>query len=394
MTKLALRSHRSRQQRGRERLLHFAFGLLLPGLCASSSVRSLSLSASGVWTKQQSGTLAWLHAVHFLDDERGWAVGGKGVLLATTDGGRHWQLKKSPTGDALRDVYFTDAETGWLVCERNIYLLTEADEARSYLLHTTDGGEHWQRVEAAGADVDARLVRVVFADRERGFVFGELGALYATGDGGRTWARRRLPTRRLLLGATFLDAEQGWIVGAGATLLQTSDGGATWREGRLDSVTAGAVPLPASSSAATARAAAAAPPRLNAVSFVDGRAGWAVGAAGAIVATTDGGRVWRALSSPTEMDLYDVKFFDRKEGWTVGTGGTILHTTDGGATWRVEMTPTTHPLERLCFTNRAHGWAVGFGGTIMAYAPPAPSAPRKTPQLRGVASSTPAANLR
>ena len=127
--------------------------------------------------------------------------------------------------------------------------------------------------------------------------------------------------------------------------------------------------------------------RLNAVSFVDARTGWTVGAGGAIFATTNGGRTWRALSSPTTADLYDVKFFDALEGWAVGAGGTVIHTTDGGATWRIEPTNTTHPLERLFFVGRSRGWAVGFGGTIMAYAPVAPADPQTPPRMRGAASS-------
>ena len=389
-------------------LLPSAFYFLLSAFCFSSS------AFGGVWTKQQTGSLAWLHAVHFVDEQKGWAVGGKGALLSTVDGGLHWQLKKSPTEDALRDVYFADEQTGWLVCERNIYLLKELDEPRSYLLQTTDGGANWQRVEATAGDVDASLVRIVFADRERGFVFGELGALYATEDGGRTWARRRVPTRHLLLGGTFLDSQQGWIVGAGATLLQTSDGGATWREGRIENAAlsqtstpaagatapassyllvpagANATPAAAPSNVATTTTTAREPrgitTRLNAVSFVDARTGWTVGAGGAIFATNDGGRTWRALSSPTAADLSDVKFFDTKEGWAVGTGGTVIHTTDGGASWRTERTNTTHPLERLFFTGRSRGWAVGFGGTIIAYAPNAPTNPAPRPKLRGVAS--------
>src|SRR5262245_34915352 len=72
------------------------------------------------WAKQPSGTMAWLHAVFFLDQNRGWIVGSKGTLLATTDGGETWQPKPGATTDVLRDVYFADEQNGWLVCERNV----------------------------------------------------------------------------------------------------------------------------------------------------------------------------------------------------------------------------------------------------------------------------------
>jgi len=335
------------------RFLLFVF-LLLTAHCSL-------LTAQAAWTKQKSGSFAWLHAVFFVDESRGWAVGGKGALLATTDGGAHWELRRPPTEDAMRDVFFTDAETGWVVCERSIYMPMRKEEARTYLLKTTDGGETWRRVDVLnGPDVDIVLARVRFADARHGWTFGEMGALFATEDGGGSWARQRVPTRHLLLGATFLDARQGWLVGAGSTLLQTVDGGASWRAGEVAGSTQ-KISVQASAQTSAPKL------RLNAVSFADARRGWAVGARGAVLATIDGGRTWLAQTSGTESDLFDVKFFDAREGRAVGADGVAIHTADGGATWRVETTGTPHALERLFFTGRGRGWAVGFGGTIISF---------------------------
>jgi photosystem II stability/assembly factor-like uncharacterized protein len=344
------------------RLLPSAFCLLLSASC-------IVPSAQAAWVRQKSGSFAWLHSVFFVDGRRGWAVGGKGALLQTADGGERWEQRRSPTEDALQDVFFTDERTGWVVCVRSIYAPMKVGEPRSYLLKTTDGGETWARVDVVGAGEDnLQLVRVSFADSERGWVFGEEGALYATTDGGATWKRLRVPTRHLLLGASLLDARQGWLVGAGSTLLQTTDGGVTWREGQVVSVPAGfsSAPSPRPTQAQTVQTQAASL-RLNAVSFADARHGWAVGARGAVLVTSDGGRTWAAQASGTESDLFDVKFFDAREGWAVGGDGAAIHTADGGATWRAEPTGTPHALERLFFAGRARGWAVGFGGTVVAF---------------------------
>jgi photosystem II stability/assembly factor-like uncharacterized protein len=332
--------------------LSLAFTLLL--VCSSLA------NAAGAWTTQRSGSLAWLHAVYFLDENQGWAVGGKGVLLSTTDGGRVWRARPRPADDALRDVYFSDEQNGWLVCERSIYDLKTNDEPRTYLLRTTDGGATWKKVNVIGKDVDARLVRALFTHSGRGWAFGEAGALYTTRDGGSSWERQRVPTKHLLLGGWFLDDEQGWLVGAGATLLQTSDGGETWRMGALVGFT------PVSSNNAEAERV-----RFTAASFVDRRRGWAVGAQGRVFATRDGGRTWAAQVSNVASDLSDVKFLDEFEGWAVGAQGTLIHTMDGGAHWLVEPSGTTHALERICFVGRTRGWLVGFGGTILSYAPDA-----------------------
>ncbi|HYG08414.1 MAG TPA: YCF48-related protein, partial [Pyrinomonadaceae bacterium] len=210
------------------RALHVtAYCSLLTAYCLLLAVPA----AAGAWRAQASGTLAWLRGVYFVDEQRGWAVGSKGALLATTDGGRTWAVRRAPAEDTLRDVYFVNEQTGWLVCDRSIYLLRTKEEPRSYLLKTTDGGQTWSRVVVTGADVDVSLTRVVFAGEERGWAFGEMGALYATTDGGASWERQVVPTKRLLLGGAFFAAGQGWLVGASNTILHTPDGGLQWRAG-------------------------------------------------------------------------------------------------------------------------------------------------------------------
>ena len=298
------------------------------------------------WKRQSTGTLAWLHSVFFLDQNRGWAVGSKGALLATEDGGRSWEAKPRPSEDVLRDIYFSDEVNGWVVCERNVYELKTKEDPRTYLMNTTDGGEHWNRVDIGGADVDARLVRAVFSPSGRGWVFGEGGAIYTLRDSGANWVRLQSPTRHLLLGGTFVDDYLGWVVGAGATILQTSDGGETWHRSQLPDAKG---------------------VRFSATSFVDNRLGWAVGSGGSIYRTINGGRTWKVQNSTVSADLFDVKFLDAVEGWAVGAEGTLIYTNDGGLHWTVETSGTTHPLERVFFAGRTHGWAVGFGGTILAY---------------------------
>jgi photosystem II stability/assembly factor-like uncharacterized protein len=327
---------------------------------ASCLLLASQIVVAGAWEAQASGTLAWLRAVYFVDESRGWAVGSKGALLMTTDGGRTWAKRRAPTEDTLRDVYFADEQTGWLICDRSIYLLRTKQEPRSYLLRTTDGGASWSRVEVTGADIDVLLMRVAFVDGARGWAFGEMGALYATTDGGASWERQTLPTKHLLLGGAFLAAGQGWLVGAGSTILYNPDG-TQWRAGSSPNITT---------------------TRFNAVSFVEGRRGWAVGERGLVLATPNGGRSWVRQESNVRVDLSDVKFIDATEGWAVGAQGTIIHTTDGGANWRLEPSGTRHPLERLSFASRARAWAVGFGGTIINYAgnAAAPGRPQfKTP---------------
>lgn len=316
-------------------------------LFAASVAVAQAQTNAGTWARQPAGTMAWLRSVFFIDQNRGWAAGSKGTLLRTEDGGRTWKATSASTDDIVRDVFFIDEQNGWLVCEVNVYQLKTNEDPRAYLMKTTDGGNHWDRVEIKGFEVDAILVRAVFSRGGRGWAFGEAGAIFTTRDSGETWVRLRSPTRRLLLGGTFVDDDRGWVVGAGSTIIQTSDGGDSWYQSSLPGVEKTI--------------------RFTAASFFDNRLGWAVGSGGSVFRTTNGGRTWARQESGVEVDLFDVKFVDAQEGWAVGAEGTIIHTTNGGGTWTTERSGTQHPLERVFFTDKAHGWAVGFGGTVVAY---------------------------
>ena len=320
-----------------------SLGLLVFLLTAHCTLPTVT--ASGSWQRQRTSSLAWLHAVFFVDQNRGWVVGSRGTLLTTTDGGTNWRAMVHPTEDNIRDIYFADDLNGLIVCERNIYDLKSNTDARTYLMKTEDGGQHWQQVSMRGVDPNARIVRAIFTGAGRGWAFGEAGIVYVTNDMGATWTRLPAPTRYLLLGGDFINENDGWLVGAGATILQTADGGESWQHARLPTTNV----------------------RFNSTSFVEKRLGWTVGSGGAIFRTLNGGRSWLSQNSGVATDLLDVKFLDAGEGWAVGAEGVLLHTTDGGTHWSMEQAGTDHNLERIFFLDSTHGWAVGFGGTIIAF---------------------------
>src|SRR4026207_1732166 len=118
-------------------------------------ITSTGWASPAAWQRQRTPSLAWLHAVFFLDQNRGWVVGSRGTLMTTENGGSSWRTEKRPTEDTIRDIYFADEQNGWLVCERNIYDLRSNDEPRAYLLRTSDGGQSWRRVIMVGAHLDA-----------------------------------------------------------------------------------------------------------------------------------------------------------------------------------------------------------------------------------------------
>lgn len=104
---------------------------------------------------------------------------------------------------------------------------------------------------------------------------------------------------------------------------------------------------------------------LNDVSFSDANTGTAVGDAGTILRTTDGGATWLSQISGTTNQLYGVSFTNANTGTVVGYNGTILRTTDGGATWVSQNSGTTNTLVGISFTDANTGTVVGSRGTIL-----------------------------
>ncbi len=127
----------------------------------------------------------------------------------------------------------------------------------------------------------------------------------------------------------------GWAVGANGVVLKSSDAGANWTATSPAGVT------------------------LTAASFVNDNEGWVVGFGGLVMHTTNGGANW-SLTSPTAVNLNDVMFVDANHGWAVGNSGTVLRTTNGGANWTAS-TPTPATLNAVYFVNANTGWAVGNG---------------------------------
>lgn len=142
---------------------------------------------------------------------------------------------------------------------------------------------------------------------------------------------------------SFPTPDRGWAVGSAGIIVATRDGGSTW-----------------------ARQTSGVAVELSAVAFADTSRGVAVGYGGVIVTTTDGGATWRAAPAPAG-DYLAVSFPDRTHAWAAGNGGLVVATADGGATWTVQRPASTseNPITDVEFVDAEHGWAAGMGGRLL-----------------------------
>ena len=157
---------------------------------------------------------ASLADVFFTDRMNGWAVGDRGVIWHTTDGGTTWAQQNSNVACRLNSVFFIDRHRGWIVGgESRPY----ARATQGVVLRTENGGASWVAVPRLMLPL---LTRVKFFDENVGVAIGyaapsQPSGVFVTRDGGQTW--QALPTDQTgcWLAGDFLDANTGAVAGSG-----------------------------------------------------------------------------------------------------------------------------------------------------------------------------------
>ncbi len=157
--------------------------------------------------------------MHFISTAEGWAVGGSGTVIHTTDGGNRWKSQSNLSKTHLWGVHFVDSDHGWIVGGGG-----ENEDAE--ILHTRDGGERW--VQQRSHTTDEFLFAVYFVNLTHGWIVGSDGLILRTTDGGRTWQQQKSTVDQALRAVAFRDEKHGWAVGEKGLILQTTDGGQTW----------------------------------------------------------------------------------------------------------------------------------------------------------------------
>ncbi|WP_332852175.1 WD40/YVTN/BNR-like repeat-containing protein [Duganella sp. S19_KUP01_CR8] len=182
----------------------------LRGLLAGAILLSSSLSAASYVDVLELPAVASPLAARALVNglavagKRLVAVGQRGHIVLSDDGGASWRQAGVPLSADLVAVQFPSALHGWAVGHDGV------------VLHSADGGLHWQR-QLDGRAIAALLLRSYDSD---------------TADAGVRAAARRLAAQgadQSLLDVWFDDERNGFVVGAFGLILHTGDGGASWQ---------------------------------------------------------------------------------------------------------------------------------------------------------------------
>jgi len=150
------------------------------------------------------------------------------------------------------------------------------------------------------------------------------------------------PQGNTLKDVFFTDSLTGYAVGVAGTVIKTTDGGNNW-----DRMYCGVWDA------------------LNSVHFTDAYTGYIAGERGRILKTTDAGQHWDSLITNTVRTLYSIIFVNSNTGYAAGDSGTILKTTNGGTTWNTLASGTLNRLLSLSFIDENNGMATGNNGTAL-----------------------------
>ena len=264
------------------------------GLHAETAPRSITIVADGTVHRP-------LYGIEFHEDlQRGIAVGARGTVMTSGDGGRSWVAEKLETPLSLIDV----AVAG----ERRVTV------GQMGGIWVNDSGEEWRAVDSG---TEERLMAVDMNAAGLAIAVGSFDLILLSYDGGETWEESPLQLAPHVEGnydPHHFDVQvnpdgSALIVGEFGLILRTADEGRNW-----NIVHQGIASL-------------------SGVHVRPDGTGFAVGQDGAVLRTLDGGKSWTSLDTPTSGNLLGV--------WSTGDGEVtvsgmryMIVSDDDGDSWR------------------------------------------------------------
>ncbi|MCY1263193.1 Ycf48-like protein [compost metagenome] len=195
------------------------------------------------WQQAEVPVSSDLTAVHFPTPDEGWAVGHDGVVLHSADAGRSWQkqLDGRQIGQLMTERYagvehwqdeaqrlakegadkpFLDV---WFANEREGFVVG----AFNLILRTVDGGQHWQPWIDRVDNPSAYHLTALASDGEHLYLAGEQGLLLRLDAAGERFEALQSPYQGSFFG---LAAEPGVVLAYGLRghVFRSGDGGASW----------------------------------------------------------------------------------------------------------------------------------------------------------------------
>lgn len=299
-------------------------------ICIYSSANS---QQSDNWTwlnpKPQGNSL---YGIDFVNNNTGFAVGGFGTVLKTSNDGVTWTKLNTGTSHRFISVDFINENTGYI------------GGLRQTLIKTTDGGSNWSDIQLPQEgqfDSLYYILDIQFLNNNTGYVLGFFQLeckIWKTTNGGNNWTTQNTAGANYLNNLYFLDENNGFSSGGafGGEIIKTTNGGETWQLVYNDNY------------------------EIHSMAFLNASTGFVGCIEGRVYKTTDGGYTWNFALSDAGIDITSLNFLNANTGFGFGTGSVYVKTTDGGNNW-YESLPVGSSTSSQYLTS-----AITPGGTIHA----------------------------
>ena len=299
------------------------------GARAATAPRAITIVAEGTVHRP-------LYGIDFHQDlQQGVAVGARGTVLMSDDGGMSWVAEQLETSLSLIDV----------AVEGNRRLAV----GQMGGIWISNSGEAWRRV-ASGTE--ERLLAVDMNASGLTIAVGSFDVILLSYDGGESWEESPLQLAPHIEGyydPHLYDVQvnpdgSALVVGEFGLILRTTDEGRNW-----DIVHQGIASL-------------------SGVHVRADETGFAVGQDGAVLRTTDGGETWTSLQTPTSGNLLGVWSTENGEATVSGMRYMIV-SDDDGESWRpvADAEVNTNWYGKMAATNSGV-MAVGHSGRVIRIA--------------------------
>jgi photosystem II stability/assembly factor-like uncharacterized protein len=208
----------------------------------------LSDDGGAHWQQAQVPVKTSLTAVQFVNDKAGWAVGHLGVVLKTDDGGKTWskqldgiaaaQLALDAAKKEGNEKAIADAEH--LVADGpdkpflDLYFENEQTGyitgAYNLMFKTTDGGKSWQPWQSHVANPKGLHLYSIRGAGNAIYIAGEQGLLLRSADGGATFAALESPYKGTYFGMVAAASGEVVVFGLRGNAFRSEDGGKSWQK--------------------------------------------------------------------------------------------------------------------------------------------------------------------
>jgi photosystem II stability/assembly factor-like uncharacterized protein len=263
---------------------------------------------SGVFQSLLPGIRNKINAGKTVNLNTSFAVGNKGLLLKTADGGNTWNKINLNTKADLTSISIK-GNTIHIAGDSGVYF------------YSNNQGNTWVKTYLTFQSRNNKIHSIDFLNELTGIISAGSGQLKTTTDGGRTWIDKSVSQAN----GVFKYVNNNLITGVSDAFYKSINNGNTWSSFSVDNNNNR---------------------KFYDISFLNENIGYVCSDSGVVYKTTNGGQSWnkKIVDDVTQTKLNKVLFINSKTGFCAGDNGRFYVSTTAGESWILQPLYTASNL--------------------------------------------------